>query len=102
MVVNHSPAVVRSQRVRFANDLSYCFSPIAVTAASNRSKGDTDPGQCLPPPRTYRCTYAKTYTATKWRWHLAVNPAERDTLRRLIRRCGSPEVLKPPGLGQLD
>ena len=78
----------KATRARFANDLGYRYSLIAVTASSNRSKGDSDPAEWLPPRRSYRCTYAKTYTAAKWRWDLAVNRAERDALRRLIRGCG--------------
>ena len=85
----------KTKRARFANDLGYRYSLIAVTASSNRSKSDSDPAEWLPPRRSYRCTYAKTYTATKWRWDLAVNPAERNTLRRLIRDCGNPQVLRP-------
>ncbi|HUW17609.1 MAG TPA: HNH endonuclease family protein [Actinomycetes bacterium] len=78
----------KAKRARLANDLGYRYSLIAVTASSNRSKGDRHPAEWLPPRRAYRCTYAKTYTATKWRWDLAVDGVERDALRRLIRGSG--------------
>ena len=84
-----------TKRGRFSNDLGYRYSLIAVSASSNRSKGDRDPSEWLPPRRSYRCTYAKTYTATKWRWDLSVNPSERNALRRLISNCNSPKILKP-------
>ena len=85
----------KTKRARFANDLGCRYSLIAITASSNRSKGDSDPAEWLPPRRAYRCTDAKTYTATKWRWDLAVNPAGRDALGRLIRGCGNREVRGP-------
>lgn len=84
-----------ARRDRYSNDLGYQYSLIAVSASSNRSKGDSDPAEWLPPRRAYWCAYAKTYTAVKWRWHLTVNRSERDTLRRLIRGCPSRGVLRP-------
>ena len=47
-----------SGRRRFANDLGDWRALRAVTAASNRSKGDKDPAQWLPPLTSFRCTYA--------------------------------------------
>lgn len=84
-----------ARRDHYSNDLGYRFSLIAVSASSNRSKGDSDPAEWLPPRRAYWCTYAKQYTAVKWRWGLSVDRAERTTLRRLIRGCASRLVTRP-------
>ena len=49
----------RGTRQRYANDLGYALSLIAVTASSNRSKGARDPAQWL--PNQNRCRYAKSW-----------------------------------------
>lgn len=82
-------------RRRFANDLGYKFSLIAVTASSNRSKGDREPQDWMPERPGYACTYVKQWVAVKWRWRLAVNRGEREFLRSTLRDCGWPRVLKP-------
>ena len=40
---------------------------IAVSATSNRSKGDQDPVSWQPPAAGYRCTYATDWIALKTR-----------------------------------
>lgn len=82
-------------RRRFANDLGYKFSLIAVTASSNRSKGDREPQDWMPERPGFACTYVKQWVAVKWRWRLAVNRGEREVLRSTLRDCGWPRVLKP-------
>lgn len=74
------------QRERFANDLD---GPqlIAVTASSNRSKGDQDPSQWLPPNAGYRCTYTQMWVAVKSQWNLALQPAEKDALAQVLQNC---------------
>lgn len=82
-------------RESFANDLGYAGSLIAVTASSNRSKGDQDPAQWLPPRISYRCTYVSEWIVVKWRWRLTVDPAEKAALRVQITACGDPRVSLP-------
>ena len=72
-------------RQRFANDLGDPRSLAAVTASSNRSKGDSDPAEWLPEFGT--CAYVRHWVAVKVRWRLAVDDTERTTLRRLARGC---------------
>ncbi|MFI6310007.1 HNH endonuclease family protein [Nocardia fusca] len=74
------------QRERFANDLD---NPqlIAVTASVNRSKGDQDPVNWLPPNPAYRCTYAQMWVAVKSTWQLTVQQAEKDALARTLQGC---------------
>ncbi|MFC7406126.1 HNH endonuclease family protein [Georgenia alba] len=80
-------------RQHFANDLGYRFSLIAVSASSNRAKGDREPGRWMPSVRSYRCTYTKHWIAVKWRWDLAVDRNERRDLdRALSTYCGSRNI----------
>ncbi len=77
----------KARRRAYANDLGSGRSLRAVTAASNRSKSDRDPAQWLPTRVAFRCTYATQWIATKVRWHLAVNKAERRALRNVLASC---------------
>ena len=74
-------------RERFANDLGYEHSLVAVSAGSNRSKGAQDPTGWLPPERSQRCWYAAAWINVKARWDLSVDPAEADTLRNILSGC---------------
>ncbi len=60
---------------------------IAVSAASNRSKGDQDPAEWLPPAPGELCSYVADWIAVKVRWRLSVDPAERTALSSLIGQC---------------
>ncbi len=79
-------------RERFANDLGYAGSLIAVSASSNRSKSDRDPAEWLPERAV--CKYAKTWVAVKFRWRLAVDTTEKSELTRILRGC-SPKMRVP-------
>jgi hypothetical protein len=82
-------------RARYSNDLRYGAALIAVTAHSNRSKGEQEPQDWMPERASYRCTYVANWVAVKWRWNLRVNRAEKDFLRSRLRACGWPGVAKP-------
>jgi hypothetical protein len=86
-------------RENFANDLRYFASLIAVTASSNRSKSDREPGQWMPPTTSYRCTYLKHWIGVKWRWDLAVNTSEKaDLSAALTTYCGTTKLsMTKPG-----
>jgi hypothetical protein len=88
---NWSPA----KRKAYANDLGYKHSLVAVSASSNRSKGDREPQDWMPTRAAYTCLYAKRWVAVKWRWELKVNPVERAFLQAQLRVCGWPRVSKP-------
>lgn len=75
-------------RRAFANDLDYPLSLIAVSASTNRSKGDRDPASWMPGFARYRCTYAASWIAVKWRWSLTVDGVERVALRAALAGCG--------------
>ena len=77
-----------SQRRRFANDLTHTDSLIAVTAASNRSKGDSDPARWLPPNERFRCEYVRRWVIAKATWGLDMDPAEWEAVRGELWKCG--------------
>lgn len=82
-------------REAFANDRGYAGSLIAVTASSNRSKGDQDPAEWLPPRTAYRCTYVSEWIAVKWRWRITVDATEQAALRVQVNACGNPRIAAP-------
>ena len=75
------------RRRGYANDLGNARSLRAVSAASNRSKGDRDPAQWLPPLTSFRCTYVADWVVVKVRWRLKVDALERATLKRILAAC---------------
>ena len=77
------------RRKSYANDLGDWRSLRAVSAASNRSKGDKDPAQWLPPLGSFRCTYATEWVVVKLRWTLSVDDRERVTLKQILTACPS-------------
>jgi uncharacterized membrane protein YhaH (DUF805 family) len=74
-------------RQRFANDLEYAGSLIAVSASSNRSKGASDPSEWLPPNRSYWCVYLVTWVEVKLRWNLSADPGEIAAIRSAGSDC---------------
>lgn len=69
-----------TRRKNYANDLGVRWALIAVSAASNRSKGDQDPAGWLPPSVGYRCQYLAIWVAIKARWDLTIDPAEKSAI----------------------
>ncbi len=72
---------------RFANDRADPRSLIAVSAATNRSKGARDPAEWWPPSSSYRCQYAVDWIAVKTRWDLAVDADEQESLDVQLGQC---------------
>lgn len=75
------------QREKFANDLGG-LQLIAVTASSNRAKGDQDAAKWKPPQESYWCTYARAVVSVKALYSLTVDEAERDALAAMLKTCG--------------
>ena len=79
-----------NNRTRYANDLGFAASLVAVTDNVNQSKGDKDPAEWLPSRTAARCTYAIQWVQVKYRWRLSINPAERSRLSSILSgSCGS-------------
>lgn len=80
------------RRRDFANDLADPRSLRAVSARSNRAKGDRDPARWLPPKVGFRCRYVTEWLGVKVRWRLAIDPAERAAMLEILRSCPATPV----------
>ncbi|CAB5240409.1 unannotated protein [freshwater metagenome] len=74
-----------SQREAFANDLSDERVLVAVTASLNRSKGDQDPANWMPPKN--QCSYISQWISVKIRYSLTVDSDEAKALTSWISTC---------------
>jgi hypothetical protein len=74
------------KRSDFANDLD---DPqlVAVSATSNRSKGDQDPSTWKPTETGNWCEYAEDWIAVKTRWKLTILAAEKSALTDMLETC---------------
>ena len=73
-------------REQFANDLGYPGSLLAVSASSNRSKGDKDPARWMPVSGAV-CDYVQRWIGVKFRWSLTVDSAEKAVLSATLVGC---------------
>ncbi|MGW7319952.1 HNH endonuclease family protein [Streptomyces sp. NPDC054865] len=76
------------RRKEFANDLTHP-QLLAVTAATNRAKGDQGPDEWQPPAKAYWCTYATAWTNVKNTYRLTVTRAEKTKLTEMLETCPS-------------
>ncbi|MFD1815501.1 HNH endonuclease family protein [Rhodococcus gannanensis] len=76
-------------RRRIANDAT---NLVASDPSANRSKGDQDAANYLPPGK-FRCTYLDRYLRVKVTFGLTVDPAEQTALRTAVAACGDPTGL---------
>jgi hypothetical protein len=74
-----------SRREAYANDLGDSRSLVGVTASLNRSKGDQDVAEWLPPIN--ECRYVKEWVAVKIRWGLTADSAEKSALSSVASGC---------------
>ena len=75
----------RTQRIAFANDVG--TELVAVTAHSNRSKGDDPPPGYEPPNRAEDCSYAARWIVVKVKYHLTVTQGEHTALASMLTTC---------------
>jgi hypothetical protein len=75
-----------ARRETFANDLD---DPqlIAVSASSNRSKGDSSPDEWRPPLQSAWCSYARWWVDVKSTWKLTITAPEHDALAAMLATC---------------
>ncbi|MFJ3021497.1 hypothetical protein RKD37_001783 [Streptomyces ambofaciens] len=81
-----------AERQAYANDLGDSRALIAVSASSNRSKGDQDPATWMPPSEANACEYVIYWVVVKTRWGLAVDPSEEAALSENLSRCADQEI----------
>ncbi|MGC4804207.1 HNH endonuclease family protein [Micromonospora sp. DT233] len=75
-----------AKRGDFANDLTRP-QLLAVSASSNRAKGDQDPSQWKPANKSYWCEYADNWVTVKHHWRLTVTSAEKSALTEMLEGC---------------
>lgn len=76
-----------ARRRAFANDLEEPDALVAVTAATNRSKGDRDPATWQPPNGASWCRFAGGWVRVKVKWGLSADEAEVSALRNMLAGC---------------
>lgn len=81
-----------ARRQAYANDLGDPRTLRAVTASTNRSKGDRSPDEWMPPRAGVACRYLGWWVAIKVRWRLSVDARERDVIRDRLRDCPAPTL----------
>ncbi|GAA1140299.1 HNH endonuclease family protein [Nocardioides aquiterrae] len=77
-------------REAYANDLGDYRTLVGVTAALNRSKGDQDVAEWLPPQQ--QCRYLREWVAVKHRWRLSVDSAEKSAMTSLASGCADTTI----------
>ncbi|MEU5834447.1 HNH endonuclease family protein [Streptomyces diacarni] len=75
------------RRQRYANDLDWDRSLVAVTAKYNRQKADKDPSDWWVPAADASCQYLTDWVGVKTRWSLAVDRKELAALRERATEC---------------
>ncbi|MGI5350631.1 HNH endonuclease family protein [Streptomyces sp. CA-250714] len=76
----------QNKRETFANDLTHP-QLLAVTATTNRTKGDQGPEEWQPPSKPSWCTYARAWIAVKATYKLTVTRAEKAELGDMLETC---------------
>jgi len=75
-----------AKREDFANDLDHP-QLVAVSATSNRAKGDQDPSTWRPKETGKWCEYAKDWITVKTAWKLTVTAPEKAALADMLEKC---------------
>lgn len=76
----------QARRQEFANNLTIA-QLIAVSASSNRSKGDSDPSEWQPPNASVHCIYAREWIWVKYTYGLSLQSAEKTALQQMLGTC---------------
>ncbi|WP_239516123.1 MULTISPECIES: HNH endonuclease family protein [unclassified Streptomyces] len=77
-----------AKRKAFANDLTHP-QLLAVTASSNRSKGDQSPDLWQPPSKASWCQYGRAWTTVKSAYGLTVTEPEKRMLATMLDTCAA-------------
>ena len=88
-----------AQREAYANDLGDPRPLVAVTDNVNQSKSDQDPAEWMPSLSGVYCRYITDWVATKTRWGLTVDSAEKTSLTSYAAACTNSTVTVEVVLG---
>jgi hypothetical protein len=72
------------ERLRFANDPA---NLLAVEGQANQDKGDSPPGQWMPPNAAFACQYAMQFITVLRGYQLPVDQASAGVLRQAAATC---------------
>jgi hypothetical protein len=75
----------RPRRQAYANDRTNPDHLVAVHRSLNRSKGDKDPADWMPPAN--RCWYLRAWIGVKARWELEMDDVEAAAVGRGLLNC---------------
>ena len=75
-----------AKREEFANNLTIA-QLIAVSASSNRSKGDSDPSEWKPTNTSVHCIYTREWIWVKYTYGLSLQSAEKTALQQMLGTC---------------
>ncbi|MBI4306767.1 MAG: hypothetical protein HY678_10655 [Chloroflexi bacterium] len=75
------------RRRAYANDLSYRWHLVAVSASANRAKGDKGSDRWRPENREFWCQYAQAWAAVKFVYGLRSTAKERAAVREMLETC---------------
>lgn len=78
------------QREAYANDLTEPRALIAVSASTNRAKGDSDPKDWL--PEQGRCTYIESWVTVKLRYALTIDSGELSVIKGFFNECRNLQI----------
>ncbi|WP_331729682.1 HNH endonuclease family protein [Streptomyces platensis] len=84
------------RREQYANDLGAERSLVAVSLGPNRTKGDKDPAEWMPPAKDATCTYVADWVSAKLRWKLTVDRTEQTKLQLVAAGCPGAKVAFTP------
>lgn len=78
----------QDKRKEFANDLARP-QLLAVSAATNRGKGDQGPDEWQPPLESYWCVYGRAWTSVKSAYGLTITGDEKSMLVKMLDTCNA-------------
>lgn len=82
------------KRAAFANDPA---NLLAVDGPANQAKGDSGPGEWLPPNARYRCTYVIRFVRVAFLYGVTITTADRSAAKQVLDACtvvkGRPSTL---------
>lgn len=75
------------KKMNYANDLTYEYHLIAVSASANRSKSDRGPSEWKPREQ-FQCQYGIAWTVIASKWNLSLQDADKKEIQSLLTKCG--------------